>query len=218
MFELPKLPYAYDALAPVMSADTLHVHHDKHHAKYVETLNGLLAKSGRAPESLEAVVREAAGDKGAKTLFNNAAQAWNHAFFWASMSPDRPKPDARLADAISRDFGGLDGLKTAFVQEGAQHFASGWVWLAAQGEKLLVLSTHDADDLLTREGAVPLITCDLWEHAYYLDHKNNRQAFLQRWFDALPNWDLASTQFAAAGGEGELWRYPQARVLAGTGG
>jgi Fe-Mn family superoxide dismutase len=214
MFELKPLPYAYDALEPVISATTMRVHHDKHHAKYVETLNELLAQSGQAPDSLEAVVRGAAGKADARKLFDNAAQAWNHAFFWDGMAAGASAPDGPLAEAIARDFGGLDRLKAAFVEEGAGHFASGWVWLASDGQALRVLSTHDADDLLTHRGLTPLITCDLWEHAYYLDHGQDRQGFLEAWFDALPNWALAGRQLAAACGQGAAWRHPEPKVEA----
>lgn len=214
MFELTPLPYAYDALEPVISAATLRVHHDKHHAKYVDTLNELLAKAGTSPESLEAVVRDAAGKADARKLFNNAAQAWNHAFFWACMSPDASAPEAALADAIARDFGGIEALKAAFVKEGAEHFASGWVWLASDGSRLQVLSTHDADDLLTHRGLTPLLVCDLWEHAYYLDYKQDRKGFLEAWFDAMPDWSLAGRQLAAAADRGEAWKHPAPKIAA----
>jgi Fe-Mn family superoxide dismutase len=209
MFTLPPLPYGYDALSPVVSDKTLHFHHDKHHATYVKTLNELLDKKGGKPDSLEEVIAAAARDKEAK-LFNNAAQAWNHAFFWLSMSPDRAAPSGDLAGAVDEAFGGLDKLKTAFVTEGAGHFASGWVWLAAEagGRKLKVLSTHDAEDLVTQPDLTPLLVCDLWEHAYYLDHQNDRKGFLEAWFDALPDWGFAGRQLQAARGEGEKWRYP----------
>jgi Fe-Mn family superoxide dismutase len=216
MFELPALPYDPAALEPVISRATMHLHHDKHHRKYVDTTNELLAKAGRTPASLEQVVREAAGDADAKSLFNNAAQAWNHTFFWTCMTPGKQAPQGELAQAIQSTFGGLDALKAAFVKEGAGHFASGWVWLAAEGAALKVLSTHDADDLLAHSGLTPLIVCDLWEHAYYLDHKNDREAFLKAWFDALPNWSFAAGQYAAARGDGEAWRHPAPGDAPGT--
>jgi Fe-Mn family superoxide dismutase len=126
------------------------------------------------------------------------------------MSPQASKPQGDLAGVIAESFGGLDQLKTAFVTEGAGHFASGWVWIAAEagGRKLQVLSTHDAEDLVTRPDLTPLLVCDLWEHAYYLDHQNNRKGFLEAWFDALPNWELADRQLRAARGEGDKWRHP----------
>jgi Fe-Mn family superoxide dismutase len=208
MFALPDLPYDHAALEPVISRATMHLHHEKHHKAYVDNLNKLLEEQGRSPASLEEVIREAAGDAKARKLFNNAAQAWNHTFFWSAMTPRREAPEGELAQAIAAGFGDLAGLKAAFVEEGAGHFASGWVWLAAEGETLKVLSTHDADDLLVRQGLAPLLVCDLWEHAYYLDHKNDRKAFLGAWFDALPNWAFAGSQYAAARGTGDLWRHP----------
>ena len=208
MFILPELPYAADALEPVVSGRTLGFHHGKHHKAYVDTLNRLLAEVGESPATLEAVVRDTAGDPAKAKLFNNAAQAWNHGFFWACMSPGRQAPAGDLAGAIDRDFGGLDGLRQAFVAEGVGHFASGWVWLVAEGGRLKVISTHDADDTLPKPGVTPLLVCDLWEHAYYLDHQNDRKGFLEAWFEALPNWALAASQLAAAAGRGEPWAYP----------
>lgn len=208
MFALPDLPYDHAALEPVLSRATMHLHHDKHHKTYVDTLNTLLAEQGAQPASLEDVVRQAAGDPKAAKLFNNAAQAWNHTFFWTAMSARRQTPEGALALAIDRAFGGLAQLKDAFVKEGVGHFASGWVWLAAEGETLKVLSTHDAEDLLVHRGLTPLLVCDLWEHAYYLDHKNDRKAFLEAWFDALPNWSFALAQYDAARGQGEIWKHP----------
>ena len=208
MFALPDLPYAYDALAPVISDKTLHFHHDKHHATYVKTTNELLSKAGKSPKSLEAVIGQAS-KAGEKKLFNNAAQAWNHGFFWVAMAPKPEKPTGDLAKAITDAFGDLAALKTKFVEEGAGHFGSGWVWLLADKDgKLQVRSTHDAEDLVAHDGPTPLIVCDLWEHAYYLDHQNDRKGFLEGWFDALANWSFAARQFAAARGEGEAWRYP----------
>jgi Fe-Mn family superoxide dismutase len=208
MFELPDLPYAYDALQPVISDKTLHFHHDKHHAAYVKTVNELTNTAADAGKSLEDVVRGAV-KAGNKKLCNNAAQAWNHAFFWESMTPIAGPPPSELAAAIAGAFGDLKGLKEKFVAEGAAHFGSGWVWLVSDAAgKLEVRSTHDADDTLTNEGATPLIVCDLWEHAYYLDHQNDRKGFLEAWFDRLPNWAFAARQYAAVRGAGETWRYP----------
>jgi Fe-Mn family superoxide dismutase len=208
MFPLPDLPYAHDALAPAMSDKTLQFHHDKHHAAYVKTLNQLLAKAGTSPASLEEVIREAA-KAGEKKLFNNAAQAWNHGFFWLSMTPAAEKPAGDLAQAVTDAFGDVATLKTKFVEEGVGHFGSGWVWLlAGESGKLEIRSTHDAEDLVNHEGVTPLIVCDLWEHAYYLDRQNDRKGFLETWFDTLANWSFAAKQYAAARGQGEAWRYP----------
>lgn len=206
MFELPDLPYAHEALEPVISGRTMGFHHDKHHAAYVNTTNDLLQKSGQTFSNLEDVIRAAAG-KDAK-LFNNSAQAWNHAFFWLSMTPKKQAPTGALAKAIDEAFGGLEQLKTTFVNEGVGHFASGWAWLVVQGGALKVISTHDAGCPVTEAGVTPLLVCDVWEHAYYLDHQNNRKGFLEAWFDNLANWEFASAQYAAAGGSGEAWRYP----------
>ena len=212
MFELPDLPYAHDALEPVISRRTMEFHHDKHHAAYVNVTNELVQKSGQGYASLEEVIRASAG-KDAK-LFNNSAQAWNHAFFWNSMAPARQAPSGALAAAIDTAFGGLEQLKTAFVTEGVGHFASGWVWLVAEGGALKVISTHDAADTVTEAGVTPLLVCDLWEHAYSLDHQNNRKGFLETWFDTLANWEFAAVQFASAAGQGEGWRYPEPKAKA----
>jgi len=209
MFVLPELSYGYDALAPFVSADTLRTHHDKHHKTYVDKTNELAPKAGLAGRPLEEVVREAhkAGDK---KLFNNAAQAWNHAFFWECMRPPGgAAPSGDLMRAIDEAFDDLDALKAAFVEEGFEHFASGWVWIVTGSEGLKVISTHDAEDTLVREGLFPLLVCDLWEHAYYLDYKNDRKAFLERWFDNVANWDFAAAQLAASDGKGAGFRYPK---------
>ncbi|HEY3813148.1 MAG TPA: superoxide dismutase [Caulobacteraceae bacterium] len=203
MFTLPDLPYGYDALEPAMSSDTLHFHHDKHHKKYVDTVNQLVEKSGKHPASLEAVI-EAAVKDGDKKLFNNAAQAWNHAFFWNCMTPKASKPQGDLLAAIERDFGGLDKLRDKFVADGEAQFGSGWAWLIEQDGKLSVVTTHDAHAPMATPGVKPLLVCDVWEHAYYLDHQNNRKAFLEAFFDRLANWSFAEQQLAAK----QAWAYP----------
>jgi len=207
MFILPDLPYGYDALQPVLSSDLMHVHHDKHHATYVNNVNKMLGDAGRSAASMEALVREAAA-KGEQKLFNQSGQAWNHAFFWECMTPDRTAPGGALAEAIQRGFGGLDGLKARFVDEGASHFASGWAWIVSKGGELSVISTHDADTAIVREGVTPILLCDVWEHAYYLDYKQDRKGFLEKWFDGVANWRFAEAQYAAAQGGGEGYRYP----------
>ena len=209
MYALPELPYGYDALAPFVSAETLRTHHDKHHKAYVEKTNELTAKAGLADRPLEALVREA-HKRGDAKLFNNAAQAWNHAFFWPCMraAGGGGAPAGGLLRAIDERFDGLEGLKDAFVEEGFGHFASGWVWIVTGSDGLKVISTHDAEDTLIREGLFPLLVCDLWEHAYYLDYKNDRKAFLERWFDNIANWEFAAAQLAASNGQGEGFKYP----------
>jgi len=208
MFTLPDLPYPYDALEPVMSARTLKFHHDKHHATYVKTLNAQLEKAGSSVDSLESVIRGARSAKD-RLLFNNAAQVWNHSFFWLAMSAKPEKPTAELSTAIYAAFGDLARLKKTFVEEGAGHFGSGWAWLVADAQGALsVRSTHDADDTLTQSGMTPILVCDLWEHAYYLDYQNERKAYLEAWFDKLANWRFAERQHAAAKGDGKAWRHP----------
>jgi Fe-Mn family superoxide dismutase len=207
MIELCKLPYAYDALEPVISAQTMKLHHDKHHATYVKKTNELAEKAGLDDLLLEEIVRQAKA-KGDKKLYNNAAQAWNHAFFWQSMSGEQTVPTDQIASAISANFGDLTTLKTKFVEEGINHFGSGWVWLAQSGKALKVLSTHDADDLLTTSEDVPLLVCDLWEHAYYLDHFNDREGFLNKWFDTLANWEFADSQMSEARQDQPGYTYP----------
>ncbi|HZZ32912.1 MAG TPA: superoxide dismutase [Phenylobacterium sp.] len=215
MFALPKLPYDYAALEPTLSADTLHTHHDKHHKAYVDKTNELAPKAGLDGRALEDVVREASR-KGDKPLFNNAAQAWNHEFFWNCMTAKSAAPSGALKAAIERSFGSLDAFKETFVAEGVGHFGSGWVWLVSDGEGLKVISTHDADDTLVKDGLFPLLVCDLWEHAYYLDYKNDRKSFLTTWFDKVANFAFAEKQLAAAGGQGEGFRYPGADGDAAT--
>jgi Fe-Mn family superoxide dismutase len=205
MIILPELPYAYDALSPTISADTMHTHHDKHHAKYVETANKLVADAGLEGRSVEDIIDEAER-RGLTKLFNNAAQAWNHAFFWDCMTPNRRAPSGEIVSAIERAFGGLAGLKQKFVDEGVNHFASGWVWLAADGVELSVLSTHDAGTL-AHDRRTPLLVCDLWEHAYYLDYKQDRKGFLERWFDNVADWEFAEAEYAAAQGRHEPWTF-----------
>ncbi len=214
MFILPDLPYRHGDLAPVISAETLRFHHGRHHRTYVETLNKLLDDAHRKPASLEAVIRDSAGDPKQAKLFNNAAQAWNHAFFWDAMTPDKGRPDGALGEAITAAFGDLAGLKTNFVKAGAEHFGSGWVWLVADSGGLKVITTHDAENPVPMDNVTALLVCDLWEHAYYLDHQNDRKGFLEAWFDALPNWALAAAQFAASQARGPAWAYP-APVQAG---
>jgi Fe-Mn family superoxide dismutase len=139
-----------------------------------------------------------------KKLFNNAAQAWNHGFFWQSLTPKQSKPDAGLLEAINRDFGSLDALRERFLKEGEGHFASGWCWLVEHDGELDVISTHDAETVVVKTGMRPLLVSDLWEHAYYLDHKNNRRAYLEAFFDKLANWEFAAARLA----DDNLWTYP----------
>jgi Fe-Mn family superoxide dismutase len=207
MFKLPDLPYAYDALSPVISETTLRTHHDKHHAKYVETVNDILAEHGARPVSLEDVIREAVSG-GQQKLINNAGQAWNHALLWESMAPAGGDPKGALRTAIETAFGGLDGFKSDFVEQAAAHFGSGWIWLVAHGDKLALTTTHDGGAILPGADVTPILTCDLWEHAYYLDYKNDREAYLKSWIGKLANWDFAEAQLRAVSGAVGGYRYP----------
>jgi len=199
---LMPLPYANDALAPHISSDTLDVHYGAHHKGYVDKVNAAIDGSDLAGATLEKIVTEshAAGNKG---LFNSAAQTWNHGFYWLSMSPDVSGPSGALAKAIDESFGSMDSLKKKLSEEATGHFASGWAWLVAKGGKLEVLSTHDAGTALA-EGCNPLLTIDVWEHAYYVDRKNKRPAYVSAVVDNLLNWDFASENFA----RGSAWTYP----------
>jgi Fe-Mn family superoxide dismutase len=207
MYVLPPLPYEADALAPVIGEETMRTHHGKHHARYVAVTNEITGTGHSRP--LEDVIADALA-RGDRKLYNNAAQAWNHAFFWSSMSPVATIPHGPLHEAIEASFGGLQALKERFVTVGAGQFGSGWVWLMAVNGALEVCSSHDAGQpWLGSGGGVPLLVCDVWEHAYYLDYKNERDRYLVAWFEGLAHWDFAMTQFAAvAAPERGLYRYP----------
>lgn len=198
MFTLPALPFAQDALAPHMSAATLSLHHGKHHEAYVAKLNDLIAGTAFEQESLEQIIlaTKSADRPGDREIFNNAAQHWNHAFFWKCLAPDGGgKASPGLATAIDRAFGGLDGFKETFQKEAVGHFGSGWVWLVQLDGGLEIVSTHDANTPLS-EGKTPILCCDLWEHAYYLDHQNRRAEFIETFLENLVNWPFAETQYA----------------------
>jgi len=197
-FELPELPYAYDALQPYMSRETLEFHHDKHHKAYVDNGNKLIQGSGLEQKSLEEVIKACYGDAGRKALFNNAAQHWNHAEFWRSMKPDGggALPGA-LEAGISDAFGGVQAFKERFVAEGLAQFGSGWVWLVVDDGKLEILKTSNADNPPAL-GKTALLTCDVWEHGYYIDYRNRREAFLRAFVDQLANWEYAAELYAKA--------------------
>ena len=200
--KLIPLPYADDALAPAISAETFQTHHGKQHKTYIDKANAAAEALGVADASLEEIV-DAAKKAGDKPAFNNAAQAWNHGFYWHSLAPDGDKPSGELAKAIDRDFGSLAKLGEELQARGEKHFASGWAWLAATGGKLSVEETHDGETLALGDKQ-PLLTIDLWEHAYYLDHKNERPKYLKAVIADHLNWDFAASNLAA----GETWKYP----------
>ncbi|WP_068071003.1 superoxide dismutase [Novosphingobium lentum] len=200
--KLLPLPYAEDALAPAISTETLRTHHGKHHKAYVDKTTAAIAGGDLADASLEQIIA-AAKAKDDRKLFNNAAQAWNHGFYWMSLSPKVQAPSGDLATAIDASFGSLEALHTEIATQGADHFASGWVWLVAHGAKLAVEQTHDAATFATGD-ANPLLVIDLWEHAYYLDHKNLRPDYLKAVIAQHLAWDFAAENMA----RGSAWTYP----------
>ncbi len=184
-FTLPELPYKKDALAPHISAETLEYHHGKHHAAYVNNLNKLL-DGKEAGKSLEDIIKSSDGG-----VFNNAAQIWNHTFYWHSMKPNGGgQPTGDLADAIKRDFGSFDKLKEDFSQAAATQFGSGWAWLVLHDGKLSVTKTGNAD-LPMKHGQKAILTIDVWEHAYYIDYRNLRPKYIETFLNHLVNWDFA---------------------------
>jgi Fe-Mn family superoxide dismutase len=196
-FELPPLPYAKNALEPHISANTLDFHHGKHHQAYVTALNNLVKDSPLEKQSLEEIIRSAHGDASKAALFNNAAQVWNHTFFWNCMKKDAGGPSGDLARAIDRDLGGLAKFKEDFKAAAVGQFGSGWAWLVADGGKLRITRTPNAVNPVA-EGGTALLTCDVWEHAYYLDYQNRRPDFVQAFLDHLINWDFVAQNLAKA--------------------
>lgn len=197
-FELPDLPYAHNALDPHISERTLEFHHDKHHATYVKNLNGLVEDTPLANENLEGVIKAVAGDASKAGVFNNAAQVWNHTFYWHSMKPGGGgTPSGELASKIDADLGGFDKFAEAFKTAGATQFGSGWAWLVLDGGKLQVTKTANAD-LPLAHGQTALLTVDVWEHAYYLDYQNRRPDYLSTFLDSLVNWDFAAENLSKA--------------------
>lgn len=191
-FELPALPYAKDALVPHISAETLEFHHGKHHQTYVTNLNNLVPNTEFEGLSLEEIVLKSSGG-----IFNNAAQVWNHTFYWNSLAPNAGgQPTGALADAINATFGSFEKFKEEFTKTAITTFGSGWAWLVKNADgSLALVSTSNAGTPLTA-GQTPLLTCDVWEHAYYVDYRNARPAYLEA-FWALVNWDFAAKNFAA---------------------
>lgn len=195
--EFPALPYASDALEPHVSASTLGFHHGKHHKAYVDKLNAAIADSTYDELSLEEIIATAheTADTG---IYNNAAQSWNHAFLWHSMSPEGGgTPAGPLADAISARFGDLDGFREAFREAALGQFGSGWTWLVSSAGGLDIVSTGNADSPVI-DGLTPLVTLDVWEHAYYLDYQNKRDAYVDAFLKHLINWEFAAQNFEAA--------------------
>lgn len=195
-FVLPQLPYSFDALEPYMSAKTLNFHYGKHHAKYVEVLNELIAGTALEKRSLIEIVCDTAGgeDENQTKIFNNAAQVWNHTFFWHSMrSGGGGEPQGALKEKVSAAFGDYKKFKEAFTKAGMNQFGSGYAWLVADGDVVAIHHTPNAYPPFV-DGHIPLLCCDVWEHAYYLDYQNKRQDFLSTFLDHLVDWDAASAR------------------------
>jgi Fe-Mn family superoxide dismutase len=184
--ELPALPWAQDALAPHISAETIEYHYGKHHAGYVKKLNAAIEGTDLANKSLVDIIREGGG------TFNNAAQVWNHTFYWNSIKPGGGgQPSGAVADAINGSFGSYDKFREEFSNAAATQFGSGWAWLVAEGDKLAIKKTPNAETPITTS-AKPLLTIDVWEHAYYIDYRNARPDYIKTFVDSLVNWDFAN--------------------------
>jgi Fe-Mn family superoxide dismutase len=193
-FQLPPLPYSQDALAPYISAQTMGFHYGKHHQAYVDNLNKLVAGTPWMGQPLEKVVRDTVGVADKAAVFNNAAQTWNHTFFWQGMKPGGGgKPVGPLMERIEKSFGSFDDFRKAFVDAAVSQFGSGWVWLVQDGSQLKIVKTSNADTPVAH-GQTAILTCDVWEHAYYLDYQNRRKDFVEAFLDHLVNWEFVASQ------------------------
>ncbi|MGE5146304.1 MAG: superoxide dismutase, partial [Candidatus Eiseniibacteriota bacterium] len=196
--DLPDLPFSYTALEPHISSTTLKFHHDKHHRAYVEKTNALIRDTALASRPLEEIVAAAAADPAQRALFNNAAQAWNHAFYWRCMKPQGGgAPTGEVAERIAADFGGPEHFAESFSAAAVGQFGSGWAWLVLDGDRLRIAATANADLPLVR-GQTPLLVIDVWEHAYYLDYQNRRPDYVATFLAHLVDWDFVNRQLAAA--------------------
>jgi Fe-Mn family superoxide dismutase len=197
--ELPPLPYALDALSPHINSQTLSIHHGKHHQAYVTNGNKLIEGTEFAGKSLVDIVKATAGKADKAGIFTNSAQVWNHTFYWQSMKPKGGgKPVGSIAQKITTDFGSYEKFAELFSQAGATQFGSGWAWLVLKGGKLEVTKTPNAETPLTQAGTTPLLTMDVWEHAYYLDFQNRRPDYIKTFLEHLVNWDFANANLAKA--------------------
>ncbi|OGV40914.1 MAG: superoxide dismutase [Lentisphaerae bacterium GWF2_49_21] len=191
MIEQPKLPYEENALEPVITAKTMGFHYGKHHKAYVDKLNSLLKDSPLKGKNLEEIILASAGKDDMTAIFNNAAQAWNHTFFWKSMKPSGGgEPKGKMLELINKSFGSYAEFKKQFADSGMAQFGSGWAWLVQDGDKLRIVKTSNADTPIAHK-LNPLMTCDVWEHAYYLDYQNRRGDFINAFLDKLVNWEFA---------------------------
>ena len=193
-FELPKLDYAKNALAPIMSEETLDLHHGKHHQTYITNLNNFIKDTDMAGMSLEEIVHNSSKDKSKSGIFNNASQHWNHELFWKCMKPNgggsMPK---KLEDRIKSDLGSVEEFKKQFIQAGITQFGSGWCWLSISNGKLVVSKTPNAENPLIHN-MKPILGCDVWEHSYYVDYRNRRPEYLENFFEKLVNWEFVESQ------------------------
>lgn len=197
-FTLPALPYAQNALEPHITANTLSFHHGKHHNAYVTNLNNLVKDTELANASLEDIIRQTAGKADKAGIFNNAAQVWNHTFYWHSMKPNGGgKPSGALAEKINAAFGSYEKFAEEFKQAATTQFGSGWAWLVQEGNTLKITKTGNADSPIAH-GQKPLLTIDVWEHAYYLDFQNRRPDYIATFLDKLANWEFAAENFSNA--------------------
>jgi Fe-Mn family superoxide dismutase len=196
-FTLPKLPYEKTALEPYISRDTLTFHHEKHHQTYVTKLNELIDGTNLEKLELEDIIKETAGNDKFSGVFNNAAQVWNHTFYWHCMTPNGGgEPTGAIKEAIEKSFGNYDDFKTAFKQAALTQFGSGWAWLVFDTEDLKITKTPNADTPIAH-GIKPLLTCDVWEHAYYLDYQNRRPDYVDTFLNHLVNWDFVNKNFSS---------------------
>ena len=196
-FTLPDLPYAKDAFGDLMSKETFDYHHGKHHNAYVTKTNDAIEGTAHADKKLSEVIKAAKKD-GDQGLFNNSAQVWNHSFFWQCLSPDTQEVPANLKAKLEEAFGSVEDFKSKFKDEATGHFASGWAWLVLNGDKLEITSLHDADTPVTHD-VKPLMTLDVWEHAYYLDYQNARPDYVGSILDKAINWEFVAKNLDGEG-------------------
>jgi Fe-Mn family superoxide dismutase len=191
-FELPKLPYSHSDLEPVIDAATMKLHHGKHHKKYVDKMNELL---GESDKSLVELLQDPKDVKDKEAFLDNAGGHFNHSYFWITMSPKmNQKPSGKLADNIDEQFGSFDKFKKEFIEAGVKHFGSGWVWLCVNDGKLKIQSFDNQSNPYIEKCGIPVLGCDVWEHAYYLKYQNNREKYITSWFKVV-NWDFISKKY-----------------------
>ena len=192
-FELPKLDYAKSALAPIMSEETLDLHHGKHHQTYITNLNNFIKDTDMSKMTLEEIIINSSKDKSKVGIFNNASQHWNHLLFWNCMKPNGGGTmPTKLKEKIVSDFGSIEEFKKQFIQAGVTQFGSGWSWLSIDNGKLVVTKTPNAENTLIHN-MKPILGCDLWEHSYYVDYKNKRPEYLENFFEKLINWEFVES-------------------------